>query len=153
MEIYRPLRGALFVYELLRLAALIGLFTILAPQEGAGGASPYLVYMTANGLYPLMALFLWRDMNHYRHYLPLYGAGKALGVFCFYIWGFFMLKSIFEAAGEGSPTFMLPVRRFMDLLRLGGSFLISLGDLFSLLGCWILYSKQRQAGTSAGGEV
>jgi hypothetical protein len=153
MEIYRPLRGALFFYELLRLAALIGLFTILAPPEGTGGALPYMVYMTANGLYPLMALFLWRDMKRYRHYLPLYGAGKALGVFCFYIWGFVMLKSVFEAAGEGSPFFMAPIRRFLDLLRLGGSFLISLGDLFSLLGCWILYSKQRQAGIPAGGEV
>jgi hypothetical protein len=155
MEIYRPLRRVLFIYELFRLVLLIGIFAILVPwkETGGGGAFPYVAYMTANGLYPLMALFIWRDLKHYRKYLPLYGAGKVLGVFCFYVWGFFMLKSILGASGEGVSSFRAPVRQSLGLLRLGGSFLISLGDLLSILGCWILYSKLRQADTPAAGEV
>jgi hypothetical protein len=153
MDIYRPLRWVVFLYELFRLGLLVGFFAVLAPREEAGAVFPYVVYVTANGLYPLMALFIWRDLEQYRNYLPLYGAGKILGVFCFYLWGFFMVQSFFGGSGAENSLFMDPLRQSRGLLRLGGSLLISLGDLFSVLGCWILYSKLRRAAIPAAGEV
>jgi hypothetical protein len=77
MDIFRPLRGGLFVYECLRLLYLIGSFVVLRP---GGGNFPWLVYAASNALFPLAALFVWLDISRYRLYLPLYAAGKGIGV-------------------------------------------------------------------------
>jgi hypothetical protein len=77
MDIFRPLRGGLFVYECLRLLYLIGSFVVLRP---GGGNFPWLVYAAPNALFPLAALFLWLDISRYGLYLPLYVAGKGIGV-------------------------------------------------------------------------
>ncbi|GHV94471.1 hypothetical protein AGMMS50293_07910 [Spirochaetia bacterium] len=101
MEVYRPLRAGLFIYECARLLFLVGSFALLQPggmggvaggmDGGAGGMGggasfPWLAYTAPNALFPLMALFVWLDMSRYGVYLPLYLAGKCISLFSIAGW-------------------------------------------------------------------
>jgi hypothetical protein len=53
------------------------------PESGA----VYWLAFTANGaLFPLMALFIWLDVSYYRPYLPLFIAGKCIGILSLVGW-------------------------------------------------------------------
>jgi hypothetical protein len=41
---------------------------------------PFLILTTPFALFPLMALFIWLDVEKYKAYLPLYLAGKCVGI-------------------------------------------------------------------------
>jgi hypothetical protein len=87
MEPYRPLRLGLFVYECFRLLFLTAVFAALRP---GGAAFPWLVYAAPNVLFTLMALFLWLNLSRYGAYLPLFLAGKIIGLFSILGWSVFM---------------------------------------------------------------
>ncbi|MDR1373367.1 MAG: hypothetical protein LBJ24_00165 [Treponema sp.] len=151
MSVYRPLRAALFFYEILRLLALAGLFMVFSPLEGAakGGVFPYLVYITPNALFPLMTLFMWLRPWDYRNYLPLYMAGKVIAATAFYGWGFFVLRTL-------GPENLMTANLMETLVFFGGSFVLNLFDIFSVFGSWILVRKtngmEESAGLSTGGN-
>ena len=144
MDVYRPLRAALFFYEVFRVLLLVVFLFIVSGEGGfpdgfsAESASeaffPYLAYLSANALFPLMALFVWLRPQEYHNYLTLYMAGKIIGAVSFYTWGFFSSR---EFPG------MDDIVRSMTLL--GGSVFINLADILSVGGAWFLHKKVRQA--------
>ena len=136
----------LFLYECIRLLLLV-IFLFIAPlQSGfpgegfpqgnyAGGAFfPYLVYLSANALFPLMVLFVWLRPQEYRNYLTLYMAGKIIGVVSFYAWEVFSSR---EYPGVENVV--------KSMVLLGGSVFISLADILSVGGAWMLRNKFRRA--------
>lgn len=145
MDILKPLRAVFFFYEILRLLTLAVFFAVFSPLEGAvkGGVFPYLVYITPNALFPLMTLFMWLRPADYRNYLPLYMAGKVIAAAAFYGWGIFALRApALERLGMANWA--------ETIVLLGGSFVLNLFDIFSILGSWILSKKINKMEESAG---
>jgi hypothetical protein len=151
MDVLRPLRAVFFLYEMLRLLILALFFAFFSPLEGAvkGGIFPFLVYVAPNALFPLMTLFMWLGPKDYRNYLPLYMAGKVIAVAAFYGWGIFALRS---------PSLeQVRMANLAEVLVLsGGSFILNLFDVFSIIGSWVLakktYRMEDPAGLLAGGN-
>jgi len=139
MDAFRPLSAVLFVYECFRVLLLIAFWYIAPPDVAsgavAGGISlPYFVYLSANALFPLMALFVWLRPGEHQNYLTLYMAGKVIGVVTFLAWEFFSSRREFPGGGN--------VRQ--GLVLLGVSIFISLADILSVWGAWTLKNKFRQ---------
>ncbi|MCL2319010.1 MAG: hypothetical protein FWC45_02915 [Treponema sp.] len=141
MDVLRPLRGALFFYEVFRLLLLV-VFLFMAPLgvSESGTFFPYLVYLSANALFPLMALFVWLRIEEYKNYLPLYLAGKIIGVVSFYAWEFFSPRDF-----PGAENVVI------SMVLLGGSAFISLADILSVWGAWVLNNKCRPKPAESGG--
>ena len=133
MGAYRPLRAVLFFYECLRLLLLV-VFIFLAPLDAAvyGAFFPYLVFLSPNALFPLIALFVWLRPETFRNYLSLYMAGKTISVVLFFVWELFT-----------SRHFLVGDDVLRSLVLLGGSILINLTDILSVWGAWILNKKYR----------
>jgi hypothetical protein len=131
MEIFRPLRAALFLYECVRLVILIGVFSFLRPGEGAG-VFPWLVYAVPNALFPLMALFLWRRFSRYGAYLPLYVSGKCIVLAAVLGFCVFFRQDVYTAVYLRGPGILITLGSLLFLLP---------GDLFSVLGGLALIKK------------
>ena len=133
MGAYRPLRAVLFFYECLRLLLLV-VFILLASPDAAvyGTFFPYLVFLSPNALFPLMALFVWLKEEIFRNYLSLYMAGKIISVVLFFVWEIF-----------SSRHFSVGDDVLRSLILLGGSILINFLDILSIWGAWILNKKYR----------
>ena len=137
----RRISAALFFYECFRLLMLAAfLYIVSSPGSGFSGGGlanetffPYIVYISSSALFPLMAMFMWLRPEEYRNYLTLYMAGKIIAAVSFYAWGFFSSR---EFPG------MENIARSITLL--GGSVLISLADILSVGGAWMLKNKYRQ---------
>ncbi|GHT77832.1 hypothetical protein FACS1894130_03420 [Spirochaetia bacterium] len=109
MHVYRPLRGAILIYDLLRLVFMIRVIVMFAyPQEAKEAlAFPLLVYIAPNALFPLMVLFLLLKPEEYRPYILLYMAGKVLAVAANLGWVIFSSSGVLSALGsfyDGSRT-------------------------------------------------
>jgi uncharacterized membrane protein len=50
---------------------------------------PQITFLASTALFPLMALFLWLDGDRYKVYMPLFAAGKCIGVFSILCWSVF----------------------------------------------------------------
>jgi len=146
MEALKPLRAGLFIYEVFRFLLLI-VFLFIAPLNdrftgegfGNGVLIPYSVYLSANALFPLMALFVMLKPLEYRNYLNLYMAGKIIGGISFYVREFFSRL-------RGTPV-TLEINSgntVMVLVLFGCIFLIGLADILSIWGAWTLKNKFRQ---------
>ena len=135
----------LFYYECLRLL-LLAVFLIIT-LSGSAAFSPYLVYLSANALFPLMALFIWLRPEEYRNYLTLYMAGKVIASVSFYVWEFFAFRwgnAAFESGGVFGE-FPEVENAARSIILIGGSVFIGLADILSVWGAWTLKSKFRQA--------
>jgi hypothetical protein len=146
MEIYRPLRAALFLYECVRLLVLAGVFSVLRPGDGAG-AFPWLVYAAPNALFPLMTLFLWRRFSRYGAYLPLYTAGKCVALAAVFGFCIFSRQDVYTAVYLQDPGI---------LMTLGSLLFLLFGDLFSAAGGLALAKKlqgMEKPGETAPAEV
>jgi len=130
MDIIRPLRAGLFVYECLRLLTLV-IFLLTSPFEGSIGG-PYSVYMSSNALFPIMALFMWIGYEEYRNYASLFIAGKVIAMVSFFVWEVF---SFIEFAGSRNAT--------GNLVFFGGSALLCLADTISVWVVWAIDNKYR----------
>jgi len=130
MDVYKPLGAGLFLYECLRLLALV-FFLLLAALENASGGS-YAVYMSSNALFPLMALFIWLKPEEYRNYITLYMAGKTVALVSFYSWEIFTLRDINRGENLANNVFLF-----------SGGALIGLADMFSVWGAWAINKKYR----------
>jgi len=131
MEFYRPLRVILFIYDILRLAALAAVFAFFSPLEGAalGKVFPCLAFMTPGALFPLMSLFILVKPGDYKNYLPLYLAGKIIGAAAFFFWAFYSLKDTLAL-----PYFGLdPGSLEKGFYTLNGSFFLVTGDLVTII--------------------
>ena len=84
MGIIRPLKLGLFIYECFKIFLLVAAFMALRPIEPT--SFPWLIFAAPSALYPLMALFLWLDVVRYRNYLPLFAAGKCIGIMALLGW-------------------------------------------------------------------
>jgi hypothetical protein len=130
MDVYKPLGAGLFFYECLRLLTLV-FFLLLAAFENASGG-PYAVYMSANALFPLMALFIWLRPEEYRNYITLFMAGKIVSLVSFYSWEIFTLRDINR--GENLAN---------NIVIFSGGALIGLADMLSVWGAWAINKKYR----------
>ena len=81
MGITSVLKPVILIYECLRLI-LLAFFAVLQP----GSQAFVLVLAAPCALFPLMALFIWLDISRYRVFLPLFTAGKCIGIFALLGW-------------------------------------------------------------------
>jgi hypothetical protein len=134
MEKLKPLRLALLIYDALRLAALallIALFT--GPKDNTlAGAFPYIVYAAPNCLFPLMTFFLFLRLREYQAFLPLYMAGKVLGVMVFIGWMSFQAPFLRVNIAADFPA---------SLWYLGLSLLLFFADIGTILGVYIILRR------------
>ena len=131
----RPLRAGLFVYECLRVFILVLFLLVASIEASAGGIylGTYSVYMSSNALFALMALFLWLKPEEYINYSLLYIAGKVIALISFYIWEIISFR---EFARNGDLA--------KNIVLLGGGALLSLADMLSVWGAWVIKKKYRR---------
>ena len=142
MDVFRPLRAALLVYEIIRLFFLTALAVFLAPPL----SFPWPLYAVSNALFPLIALFLLAWLQAYRAYLPLYISGKAIALAASAGWCLF--------AGDDVAA-LAAVNPRSVLVTLGTLAFFFFGDAFSIAGAYHLHSrteKPAETGASAGNE-
>ena len=121
MEVFRPLRTVLCVYECMRLAFLVGVFILLQPEGAA--AFPWLAVITPGAMFLLMSLFWWLNMSIYRSFSPLYLAGKGLSIITTMFWLFFANNDMIkELLFNQTAVFVTP----------GIVFFLVLGDIASV---------------------
>jgi len=83
MKVVSFLKLGLFLYELLRTLYLV---INLILQANNSLIFIQALFATQGVLFPLMALFLCLNTERYKEYLPLYIAGKSIGVFSILMW-------------------------------------------------------------------
>jgi hypothetical protein len=142
MEAYRPFRLFLFIYDMFRLVLVVGLLQAFVRSREETGAEifPYLVYAAPNALFPMMALFLWVNLETYRAYLPLYMGGKAVTLAALAGWAVFSVNRRFVLFLADAPFLLIGLVLFLILLDLG-----------TILGVFRL-SRVLQNGASRNGE-
>ena len=121
MGTFRPIRTALYIYECLRLAFLVGAFVLLRPSGVV--AFPWLAVLTPGALFLLMALFWRLDMPRYRVYCPLYITGKGIHSITIVFWLFYEKNSTMVLLSLGSRAAIIASSIISVLL---------LGDLISM---------------------
>ena len=142
MDVYKPFRVVLFIYEVLRLLFLAFAFTYLSSLRDVmeEGFFPFIAYMSSNALFPLICFFLCLRLGEYRNYLPLYMAGKTIAVVLYSVWFVFSFSQEIRSVGMGSN-----LEYFTEwMMLLGGAFFFNFGDMLSILGAWVLNNKLSQ---------
>ena len=83
----------------------------------------------------------------------MYMAGKSIAVILFYVWIAFSFTQDISVMESSFLEPMFPgVFGYNEMvILLGGAFLISLGDAFSVFGAWILNKKQVTTDGKNGG--
>ena len=90
MRLVTLLKPGLFIYEVSKII----IFVILLIMETNNSSIFLLVFFAAQGaLFPIMALFLCLDTIRYREYLPLFIAGKGIGIIILFGWSLFSGQS------------------------------------------------------------
>ncbi|WP_461246225.1 hypothetical protein [Treponema sp. R6D11] len=97
---------------------------IIIIQGNVPGLFIKILLAAPGALFPLMALFIWLDTERYKEYLPLFSAGKCIGIFLLLGWFIIfrqvtMIGSIFGLAVYAEALLLCG-----DLLSLGIIFLI-----------------------------
>ena len=145
MDIKRTLGTVLFIYETFRLLLLVVFLFIMPGSYPNGVFYPYIVFLSANALFPLMALFVLLNPEEYGNFLTLYMAGKVIGAVSFYTWEFFSFgRGPWDMPGLGAEFSALD-NLVKTMVVFGGSMFVSLADVFSVWGAWMLRNKCRQA--------
>jgi hypothetical protein len=140
MNVYRPLRAVVFVYEVCRLLVLLGVFAAFSPVDET--MFPSLLYVVPNALFPLMTCFLWLDLERYTAYLPLYMAGKVIGVVAIAGWYIVSFPYIIETVQQtGSGIVVVAL------------FVLAVADTLSILGGCMIQNKIKLATQAPGDKV
>ena len=71
------MKSVFFIYECTRIL-IIAFYVSFSGINQSG--FPLIFLASPTVLFPLMALFLWLDSSRYRVYLPLFAAGKCIGI-------------------------------------------------------------------------
>ena len=86
MNIIRFLKPGLLIYEVLKIIVFAATLVIDATNKSIF----LMVFFTAQGaLFPIMALFICLDVVRYKEYLPLFIAGKGIGIITLLGWSVF----------------------------------------------------------------
>jgi hypothetical protein len=125
MGLIRPLKLGLLIYEIFKIILLAAAFASLQSTDPA--IFPWLLFAVSGVLYPLMAMFLWLDINRYRGYLPLFAAGKITGIIV--LLGWFIVSPqdtmIMVFSGRGSVEFIeLVLMSGLDFLAIAAVLLM-----------------------------
>jgi hypothetical protein len=117
MKMVNIIKGGLFIYEGVRIILLVLCLIFVLP--GISAVS-WLAFAVPGALFPLMAMFIWLDISRYNAYLPLYIAGKCIGIFSLIV--FSIVSGRFTMIDIGSGIFFLAGLTFLagDLLALAG---------------------------------
>ena len=83
MKLIRLLRPVLFVYEVIRIV-IITILLILKANDSS--QFMMMIFAVQGVLFPIMALFLCLNTARYREYIPLYIAGKVIGISAILCW-------------------------------------------------------------------
>jgi membrane protein implicated in regulation of membrane protease activity len=111
MKNYKPLRIALFYYEIFRFITFaIHGNAVFTTMQGWQWTAP-------NALFPLMALFLLIDLDRYVEFLPLSVAGKSVAV----------VLTIWSVISNMIPSSAEPYSFDAAIV------VIAIGDVFSVL--------------------
>jgi hypothetical protein len=99
--------------------------SIFIIQGNVPGLLTKIILAAPGALFPLMALFVWLDTNRYKEYLPLFSAGKCIGIFLLLGWLIVfrqvtMIGKIFDSAIYAELILL-----FGDLFSLGAVLLIN----------------------------
>jgi len=89
MGLTRFLKIGLFTYECIRIL-LLALILILEGTES--GLLVKMIFAAPSALFPLMALFIMLDTKRYKVYLPLFLAGKSIGIFMEALWSIISIQ-------------------------------------------------------------
>lgn len=119
------------IYECIRLLVLAWVFVFFRPGDGAG-LFPWLVYAVPNALFPLMALFLWRQFSRYAVYAPLYISGKCIALASIAGFWIFSRQNIYAALSLKNPGVFMALGCLLFLLA---------GDLCAAAGGLALARK------------
>jgi hypothetical protein len=142
---YRPLRGGIFVYDMLRLIVMLETTVVFTlPADGPGGSFfPLPAYMAPNALFPMMALLLWLRPDEHGSYVFLYIAGKIVGIMANLGWLAFSFKNgALNAAVYGD---------FSSRIFLGWALAMAFFDGLSVLGGFLLNrGRVKAAGIGRG---
>jgi len=122
MNITRFLKPLLFTLECIKLMVIAA---ILIVQGGSPGLFTKALLAAPGALFPLMALFIWLDTDRYREYLPLFSAGKCIGIFLLLGWLIIFRQVTMIGSLLGSAVYAEPLLLCGDILSLGVAFLIS----------------------------
>jgi hypothetical protein len=101
-----PLRFSLFLYDLLRFAAIVGAVVQFGP--GSNGESlgssilPWLAFASPNVFFVLISLFLWVDPERHVSYVPLYTAGKLVFACAALLWLIFSVEDVLGGMSLGA---------------------------------------------------
>jgi hypothetical protein len=114
MGLIRFFKIGLFIYECIRIL-LLALILIIKGTDS--GLLIRMVFAAPSALFPLMALFILLDTNRYKAYLPLFLAGKSIGVFLEALWSIISIR--------------VTMNESMDHSVILAQLILS-GDLFSL---------------------
>jgi len=139
MEMVRPLKPGLFIYECIRLLILAAAFAALQPVGPE--AFPWLVYTAPNALFPLMALFIWLNVSRYGAYLPLFLAGKCVCLFSLLGWSIVSWRTTIIEGFPGFAKIWVAPRIIEGILLCG--------DLLAIAAALIII-KNAQTAVSAG---
>jgi len=108
------LKPGLFVYECIRIIILI---VILFQYGRDSGLLIRAIFTTPSILFPIMALFIWLDTDRYQVYLPLFIAGKSIGVFLELGWSI-ISRQVTILTGAGGITSLAQLTLSGDLFAL-----------------------------------
>jgi hypothetical protein len=126
MKIIQLIKPGLFLYECLRIMILV---VILILRSNGDNFIGHVAYTTPSALFPLMALFIWLDSQRYRAYLPLFAAGKCIGISTLLGWSIV----------SGQVTMM---GRFLGAAVFAEIILIC-GDLLSIVIVLLVYKDNK----------
>ena len=87
----------------------------------------WLAFTSPGVLFPLMALFLWFDIYRYKAFIPLFIAGKCIGIFSLLGWAVFFKNLTIVKGFFG----VIPELVFLS------------GDLFALAAILCIYKSIR----------
>jgi len=84
MKSVQFIKPGLFLYECVRCIAVTFLF--LFAFRNSPDLSIIIIFVAPVVLFLVMSLFIWIDADQYKAYLPLFIAGKCIGIFILLIW-------------------------------------------------------------------
>jgi hypothetical protein len=101
MRIIRFFKLILFIYEFI---TFIYIAAIIFFRGFDQDSLPETVFAASAAMFPLMALFIWLDSTRYRVYMPLFTAGKCIGVFSILGWSIIARQVKISAVLSGAAV-------------------------------------------------
>jgi hypothetical protein len=112
---------------------IVGIMTQLGKLSLSDGSYPYLVYASAQALFPIMTWFIYSDTEKYLAYFPLNITGKSINILLSGIW-------IFSAISQ-----VLATMSYEIFVCLGLTLIILFTDIISILGMFFVEKSVKKS--------